>query len=229
MNMKMESAAIARMIDQTVLKPDACAEDIHRMCEEALRYNFAAAVAAMWHVPLMVRMLRGSPVKVCTIVGFPLGATMPRMKVLEAEEALKLGAQELDMVVNPGALRDGLDDVMEAEIRGVTRRAHGSGAICKVILEAAALTYEEKIRACLIAQRAGADFVKTSTGVYLHGARVEDVRLMRGTVGTTMGVKASGGIRSLADFAAMVDAGASRIGTSSGVAICEEASNSSGH
>ncbi|MGH7837483.1 MAG: deoxyribose-phosphate aldolase, partial [Candidatus Binataceae bacterium] len=162
-------------------------------------------------------------VRVCTVVGFPLGATLPRVKVFETEEAIKLGAQEIDMVINIGALKSGQEEAVEADIRGVVEASHRSGAICKVILETALLTTEEKVRASVACKNAGADFVKTSTGFSTAGATAEDVRLMRAVVGGEIGVKAAGGVRSLDDLKKMVEAGATRIGASASIKILEQA------
>jgi deoxyribose-phosphate aldolase len=175
-----------------------------------------------WYVPLAERLLRGSGVKVCTVVGFPLGATFPNIKLAEADESITLGAREIDMVMNVGALKSMEDDQVEAEIRAVADLCHRSGAICKVILETALLRKEEKVRAALIVKKVGADFVKTSTGFSVGGATVEDVALLRETVGPGMGIKASGGVRTLTELQAMVIAGATRIGTSSGVKIIHQ-------
>jgi deoxyribose-phosphate aldolase len=216
-------ADIARVIDHTLLKPDASRENIRKLCEEAARFGFASVVVNPWYVSLAAELLRGTPVKVCTVVGFPLGATLPRVKIVETEEVLKLGAQEIDMVINIGALKSGEDDVVEQDIRGVVEASHRGGAICKVILETAVLTTEEKIRACLAAKNACADFVKTSTGFGPSGATAEDVSLMRAVVGGEIGVKAAGGVRNLEDLKKMVAAGATRIGASASVKILEQA------
>ncbi len=214
---------IARLIDHTLLKPEASRKEIHKLCEEALRYGFASVCINPWNVAQAAEILRGSQVRVCTVVGFPLGATLPRVKVFETEEAVKLGAQEIDMVVNIGALKSGQDDAVEADIRGVVEASHRGGAICKVILETALLTTEEKVRGSLAAKNAGADFVKTSTGFSTGGATAEDVRLMRAVVGGEIGVKAAGGVRSLEDLKKMVEAGATRIGASASIKILEQA------
>lgn len=216
-------SGFAGLIDHTLLKPDASREDIRKLCQEAARFGFASVCINPWNVPLAAELVRGSDVKVCTVIGFPLGATLPQVKIHEAEEAIKLGAQEVDMVLNVGALKSGQDDAVEADIRGVVEAAHRGGAICKVILETSLLTVEEKVRACLAAKRAGADFVKTSTGFSTGGATAEDVALMRAVVGTGMGIKASGGVRSLEDLKKMVCAGATRIGASASVKIMEQA------
>lgn len=214
---------IARLIDHTLLKPDATRKDIQKLCEEALKFGFASVCVNPWNVAQAAEILRGSEVRVCTVVGFPLGATLPQVKQFEAEEAIKLGAQEIDMVINIGALKSKLDDAVEADIRGVATASHRGGAICKVILETSLLTTEEKVRGSLAAKNAGADFVKTSTGFSTGGATAEDVRLMREVVGGELGVKASGGVRSLEDLQKMVEAGATRIGASASVKIVEQA------
>jgi deoxyribose-phosphate aldolase len=226
---------IAALIDHTLLKPEASRADIEKLCAAALRFGFASVCINPLYVPLAAAIVRGSAVKVCTVVGFPLGATFTRVKIYEAEEAIKLGAHEIDMVQNVGVLKSGheqqqdrqldqqQDQQVESDMRGVVEASHRGGAICKVILETALLTHSEKIRASLAAQRAGADFVKTSTGFSSAGATVEDVALMRATVGSALGIKAAGGIRSLDDVRRMIGAGATRIGTSSGVKIVEQA------
>jgi len=216
-------ADIARLIDHTLLKPDATRDDIRKICLEALKFGFASVCVNPWNVSQAAELLRGSEVRVCTVVGFPLGATLPQVKMFEAEESIKLGAQEIDMVINVGALKSKLDEAVEADIRGVADASHRGGAICKVILETGLLTTEEKVRGSLAAKNAGADFVKTSTGFGAGGATVEDVRLMRAVVGGELGVKASGGVRSLEDVQKMVEAGATRIGASASVKILEQA------
>lgn len=216
-------AGIARLIDHTLLKPEASRDDIQRLCQEAARFGFAAVCINPWYVPLAAELLRNTAVKICTVVGFPLGATLAKVKIYEAQEAINLGAQEIDMVINIGALKSGQVDVVETDIHGVVEACHGGGAICKVILETALLSNEEKVRACVAAKNAGADFVKTSTGFSIGGATAEDVALMRSVVGPAMGVKAAGGIRTLEDLKKMVRAGATRIGASAGVKIMEQA------
>ncbi|PYU13980.1 MAG: deoxyribose-phosphate aldolase [Acidobacteria bacterium] len=217
------AADIAGLIDHTLLKPEASRADIRKLCYEAVRFSFASVCINPWYVPLAAELVRGSAVKVCTVAGFPLGATLPQVKIYEAEEAIKLGAQEIDMVINIGALKSGQDDVVELDIRGVVEASHRGGAITKVILETALLTLEEKVRACVASKNAGADFVKTSTGFGPAGATAEDVALMRAVVGKDVGVKAAGGIRSLEDLKNMVSAGATRIGASASVRILEQA------
>ncbi|MFQ5978300.1 MAG: deoxyribose-phosphate aldolase [Candidatus Heimdallarchaeota archaeon] len=214
----MGDPQVAGLIDHTILKADATEEEIQMLCEEARRLNFASVCVNPTNVALAARFLRGSPVKVCTVVGFPLGATTSTTKAMETRDAVANGATEVDMVVNVGALKSGNDQLVEEDIRAVVRAAKGQ-ALVKVILEMALLTREEKITGCEIAKRAGADFVKTSTGFGPSGATVEDVALMRETVGPTMGIKAAGGIRTFEDAQAMVAAGATRIGASASVAI----------
>ncbi|MGO9640103.1 MAG: deoxyribose-phosphate aldolase [Candidatus Acidiferrales bacterium] len=216
-------ADIAALIDHTLLKPEASRDDITKLCKEAARFGFASVCINPWYVSLAAEILRGTPVKVCTVVGFPLGATLPQVKIYETEEAIKAGAQEIDMVINIGALKSGQDDLVEQDIRGVVDASHRSGAITKVILETALLSIEEKIRGSLAAKRAGADFVKTSTGFSTGGATAEDVALMRAVVGEDMGIKAAGGVRSLDDLKKMVRAGATRIGASASIKILEQA------
>jgi len=216
-------AGFAGLIDHTLLKPEASRDDIRKLCKEAARFGFASVCINPWNVPLAAEMLRGTTVKVCTVVGFPLGATLPQVKIHEAEEAIKLGAQEIDMVINIGALKSGQDDVVESDIRGVVEASHRGGAICKVILETALLTTEEKVRGSIACKKAGADFVKTSTGFSTAGATAEDVALMRAVVGSGIGVKAAGGVRSFEDLKKMVCAGATRIGASASVKIMEQA------
>ncbi len=218
----MRPAELARLIDHTLLKAEATPAEIERLCDEALQYEFASVCVNACYVAQAAEALRGSRVHVCAVVGFPLGATLTCVKVFEANEAMRLGASEIDMVIGIGALKSGDDSAVEADIRAVTEGAHRNQAICKAILEAGLLTEDEKVRACRAALNAGADFVKTSTGFGHGGATVEDVRLMRGVVGAKMGVKASGGIRTLRDCEQMLAAGATRIGTSSGVKIMQE-------
>jgi deoxyribose-phosphate aldolase len=219
-------SGFASLIDHTLLKPDGSREEIRKLCQEAVRFGFASVCINPWNVPLAAELVRGSKVKVCTVIGFPLGATLSQVKIYEAEEAIKLGAQEVDMVINIGALKSGQDDVVQADIRGVVDAAHRGGAICKVIFETSLLTVEEKVRAALASKRAGADFVKTSTGFSTGGATVEDVAIMRAIVGSGIGVKASGGVRTFDDLKKMVCAGATRIGASASVKIMEQAAGS---
>lgn len=214
---------IARTIDHTLLKPEATIQEITQLCHEALLYNFASVCVNPTHVKLAAQLLQNSPVKVCTVIGFPLGATTPETKIFETKQALQDGATEIDMVINIGALKGGDDALVEQDIAGVVQTAHSRGALCKVIIETALLTDEEKVRASQLAKRAGADFVKTSTGFSRGGATIEDVALIRRTVGPSMGVKASGGVRNLTDAKNMIAAGATRLGASAGVKIIQEA------
>jgi deoxyribose-phosphate aldolase len=214
-------SSIAALIDHTLLKPEATAADIRKLCGEARRYGFASVCVNPYWVPLAAGELAGSNVKVCTVTGFPLGASATDAKSFETGLAMSQGAQEIDMVLNVGALRGGDHDAVRDDIAAVVDTAHLGGAIVKVILETALLTEEQKIAACLLAKEAGADFVKTSTGFSTHGATVEDVALMRRAVGPDMGVKAAGGIRTLDDFKRMVAAGATRVGASASIAILE--------
>lgn len=216
-------AQIAHLIDHTLLKPDATREQIRKLCEEAVKFGFASVCINPWNVAQAAELVRGSAVNVCTVVGFPLGATLPQVKIYETDAAIKLGAQEIDMVINIGALKSGLDETVEADIRGVVEASHRGEAICKVILETALLTTEEKIRGSLAAKNADADFVKTSTGFSTGGATAEDVSLMRAVVGGEIGIKAAGGVRSFEDFQKMVAAGATRVGASASVKILEQA------
>jgi deoxyribose-phosphate aldolase len=218
-------AGVAALIDHTLLKPEATRSEIETLCREAVRFGFASVCVNPCYVPLAVVHTRGSAVKVCTVVGFPLGATLTSAKMFETEEALKLGAVEIDMVQNVGALKSRDDDRVEADIRAVADIAHRGGAICKVILETALLTNDEKVRAALIAKDAGADFVKTSTGFSSAGATVEDVALLRAAVGPQMGIKAAGGVRTWDDVEALLQAGATRIGASASVKIVEQAAD----
>lgn len=214
-----QPATLAGMIDHTILKPDATRDDIVKLAREALQYGFAAVcVNACW-VPLVAEILRGSAVKTCAVVGFPLGAMVTELKVAEARRAITDGAAEIDMVINVGALKGGELDFVENDIRAVVQAAREQGVIVKVILETCLLARDEKVTACLLSKKAGARFVKTSTGFASGGATVADVRLMRETVGDALQVKASGGIRNYSTAVEMIQAGAMRIGTSSGVAI----------
>jgi deoxyribose-phosphate aldolase len=214
--------AVARLIDHTILKPEATRQEVLRICAEALEFDFASVCVNAYWASLVAAELRGSAVKACTVAGFPLGATSTAAKVAETLGSVKDGAQEIDMVLNIGALVGGEPGVVEADIKAVVQASHAHGAIVKVILETALLNDEQKVLACRLSQHAGADFVKTSTGFSKSGATVADIELMRRTVGPSIGVKASGGIRTLADLRAMVAAGATRIGASAGVAIMKE-------
>lgn len=206
-----------KLIDHTLLKPDATPEQIVKLCEEAIQFDFMSVCVNPAYVPLAAKCLEGSSVKVCTVIGFPLGMNLTRTKVEEAELAIKEGADEIDMVINVGMLKAGHDEYVEEEIREL--KAVAGSKVLKVIIETCLLTDEEKVRACIASKNAGADFVKTSTGFSTGGATVHDVALMRKTVGEEMGVKASGGVRTHEDLIAMVEAGASRIGTSNGTKI----------
>ncbi|AZU61116.1 deoxyribose-phosphate aldolase [Neobacillus mesonae] len=218
---------IAGMIDHTLLKADATKEQIVKLVKEAKEYSFASVCINPTWVKTAAELLADAPeVKVCTVIGFPLGATTPETKAFETKNAIENGATEVDMVINIGALKDKQDDLVEDDIRSVVEAAKGK-ALVKVIIETCLLTDEEKIRACELSVKAGADFVKTSTGFSTGGATASDISLMRKTVGPEIGVKASGGVRSREDALAMIEAGATRIGASSGVAICNgEVSNS---
>ena len=213
--------AIAALIDHTLLKPEATQAAVRQLCAEARQYGFATVCVNPVWVPVAAGELAGSSVKVCTVAGFPLGANATQVKSFEAGVAIREGAREIDMVLNVGALIGSDFDAVRDDIADVAETVHGGGAILKVILETALLTDEQKITACRIAKEAGADFVKTSTGFSSHGASAPDIALMRRTVGTEMGVKASGGIRTLEDLHKMVAAGASRIGASASVKIVE--------
>jgi len=213
--------AIAALIDHTILKADATRAEIVKVCREARQYNFASVCVNSYWVPLVRAELAGSPVKVCTVVGFPLGAASTEAKVAETAAAVRDGAQEIDMVINIGALRSGDQDAVRSDIEQVVRSSHQGRSIVKVIIETALLNDEEKVLASKLAKQAGADFVKTSTGFSTGGATVHDVALMRNAVGPVMGVKASGGVRTLEDLRAMTAAGATRIGASASVKIVE--------
>ena len=215
--------AIAGLIDHTLLKPDATEAEIVKVCQEALQYKFASVCVNSYWVPKVAALLRGSAVKVCTVVGFPLGAMSTEAKRAETDVALRNGAQEIDMVINVGALRSGDHETVRQDIAAVVEAAHAKGAIVKVILETALLDDNQKAIACTLSKVAKADFVKTSTGFAKGGATVADIALMRFTVGPDMGVKASGGIRSLEDVKNMAAAGATRIGASASVKIVETA------
>jgi deoxyribose-phosphate aldolase len=210
---------MARYIDHTMLKPEATAAEIDQLCQEAEQYHFASVCINPTWVKRAAENLRGTSVPVCTVIGFPLGATTPEIKAMEARRALRDGAREVDMVLNIGALKSGDYDLVRNDIEKVVDAAHDGGALCKVILETALLTDEEKVIASSLAKGAKADFVKTSTGFGPGGATVYDVALMRETVGPHMGVKASGGVRTADDAEDMIAAGATRIGASAGVEI----------
>ncbi len=212
---------LAGMIDHTLLKPDATQDQIAQLCFEARKYGFASVCVNPTWVELCAKLLEGSPVKVCSVIGFPLGATAPEVKAFETQNALEHGATEIDMVINIGALKARDLELVARDIRGVVTTAHARGALVKVIIEAVLLTDEEKTMACLLAKEAGADFVKTSTGFASGGATVHDVALMRKAVGPEMGVKAAGGVRTYEDAEKMIKAGATRIGASAGIKIVQ--------
>lgn len=213
---------IAKMIDHTLLKADASQDQIAQLCYEARKYGFAAVCVNPTNVKLCTELLKGTPVAVCTVVGFPLGATPPEVKAYEAQQAIDDGATEVDMVINVGALKSKDYALVERDIATVARTCHAGGAILKVIIEAALLNDEEKVIACQLSKAAGAEYVKTSTGFGPGGATVHDVALMRRAVGPQMGVKAAGGIKSYEDARALVVAGATRIGASAGIKIVEQ-------
>jgi deoxyribose-phosphate aldolase len=213
---------VARRIDHTLLKPDATQEQIEKLCAEARQYGFATVCVNPTWVRLCAATLRGCETRVCTVAGFPLGATPPEVKAYEAARAVADGACEVDMVVNVGALKSGDYRLVERDIALVAEACRAGGALSKVIIEAALLTDDEKVKACVLAKAAGADFVKTSTGFGPGGATVADVALMRRVVGPEMGVKAAGGVRDLKQAQAMIEAGADRIGASVGVKIVQE-------
>jgi deoxyribose-phosphate aldolase len=210
---------LARKIDHTLLKPDARPAEIKALCEEAKKYVFASVCVNPCYVPLCYEMLKNTEVKVCTVIGFPLGATTTEVKRFESEQAIYNGATEIDMVINVGQLQEGNFDYVANDIKQVVNAAHNHNVLCKVILETALLTDEQKIKACVICKEAGADFVKTSTGFSKGGATVGDIALMKYVVGSGIGVKASGGIRSREDAEAMIASGADRVGASASVKI----------
>ena len=221
----MNNLELAKMIDHTILKANATQSDIEKLCDEAKKYNFASVCVNPYWVPLASDLLKNSTVKVCTVIGFPLGATSSESKAYETEIAILQGADEVDMVINVGAMKNNQTDIVENDILSVVNSARKTGKtqnkniIVKVILETCYLTKDEIKNACLSAKNAGADFVKTSTGFGTGGATVEDVSLMKETVGETMQVKASGGIRDYETAIKMIEAGATRLGTSSGISI----------
>ena len=221
----MNNLELAKMIDHTILKANATQSDIEKLCDEAKKYNFASVCVNPYWVPLASDLLKNSTVKVCTVIGFPLGATSSESKAYETEIAILQGADEVDMVINVGAMKNNQIDIVEKDILAVvnsarkTGKAQNKNIIVKVILETCYLTKDEIKNACLCAKNAGADFVKTSTGFGTGGATVEDVALMKETVGETMEVKASGGIRDYETAIKMIEAGATRLGTSSGISI----------
>jgi deoxyribose-phosphate aldolase len=218
----MTSGEVARLIDQTLLKPEATRQNIEVLCREALDFKFVNVCINPAWITLAAQLLRGSGVGVCAVVGFPFGATTADAKAYEARGAIARGAHEIDMVINIGALKSGEHDGVLRDIEGVTAACREGSAVSKIIIEAALLTEDEKATACTLAKAAGADFVKTSTGFGPGGATAADVRLMRSVVGPAMGIKAAGGIRDLTSVKAMIAAGATRIGTSAGVRIVQE-------
>ena len=213
----MDKKTIASMIDHTLLKPEATPAQVEKLCAEAAEYHFASVCVNPVYIPLAARLLDGTGVKVCCVVGFPLGAIAPEQKAAEAASCAAMGAEELDMVIHVGAAKAGDWALVQRDIAGVVKAA--AGRILKVIIETCLLTDEEKVKACEAAKAAGADFVKTSTGFSTGGATTHDIALMRKTVGPEMGVKASGGIRDYATAMAMIEAGANRIGASAGIEI----------
>ena len=215
----MENKNIASIIDHTILKADATKEAVEKICKEAIEYKFASVCINPANIALCAELLKGSGVKVCTVIGFPLGANTSEVKAFETKDAIEKGANEVDMVINIGKLKDKDYDYVKKDIEAVVEAAKGK-ALTKVIIETCLLTDEEKVKACELAKEAGADFVKTSTGFSTGGSTPEDIKLMRETVGPEMGVKASGGVRSLKDAKAVIENGATRIGASASVAIC---------
>ena len=213
----MDKKTIASMIDHTLLKPEATPAQVEKLCAEAAEYHFASVCVNPVYIPLAARLLDGTGVKVCCVVGFPLGAIAPEQKAAEAASCAAMGAEELDMVIHVGAAKAGDWALVQRDIAGVVKAA--AGRTVKVIIETCLLTDEEKVKACEAAKAAGADFVKTSTGFSTGGATTHDIALMRKTVGPEMGVKASGGIRDYATAMAMIEAGANRIGASAGIDI----------
>lgn len=220
--MKILKKDLAKMIDHTLVKPTATKDEVAKLCEEAEKHRFGSVCVNPPYVSLAAQLLKETNVKVCSSVGFPFGVTLPEVKAFEARRAVENGACEIDMVINIGALKSRDYETVKRDIEAVVDvKRYQNDVVVKVIIETGCLTYEEKVMACKLAKEAGADFVKTSTGFIKGGATVEDVRLMRETVGEDMGVKASGGIRTLKQALAMIEAGANRIGTSTGVAIIE--------
>lgn len=220
---KIGAAALAKMIDHTLLKADATKDQIVALCQQAYEYSFASVCVNPSNAALCHDLLKKTDVKVCSVIGFPLGATLSEVKAYEAERTIAAGAAEIDMVINIGALKTKDYELVHRDIAAVAQVCHANAAILKVIIETALLTDEEKIAACLLAQEAAADFVKTSTGFGPSGAKAEDVSLMRRAIGPKMGIKAAGGIHSYQDAMTMIRAGATRIGASAGVKIVQEA------
>ena len=224
----MNKKELARMIDHTILKAEATEKEIEKLCKEALEYNFASVCVNPSMVEKAYSLLKESEVKVCTVIGFPLGATTTEVKAFETEDVIKKGATEVDMVINVGKLKEGNVEYVKKDIEAVVNAAKGK-ALTKVIIETCLLTDEEKVIACQLSKEAGADFVKTSTGFSTGGATAADIKLMRETVGPDMGVKASGGVRSREDALAMIVNGATRIGASASIAICEGTKSNSNY
>jgi deoxyribose-phosphate aldolase len=212
---------MANLIDQTLLKPDATKDDIRRLCQEAMNYGFWSVCINPSYIPLAASILQDNEVKICSVVGFPLGANTPEVKAFEAEKALRDGANEIDMVINLGALKSGDYELVKRDIRSVVEQGvrFQRGVIVKVIIETGLLIDNDKALACKVVKESGANFVKTSTGINTRGATVQDVEFIRRLVGPEFGVKASGGIRTYEDAIKLIEAGANRIGTSSGVSI----------
>ena len=224
----MNKAQIAKMIDHTILKAEATESEIIKLCKEAIHYDFASVCVNPSMVPVAAKELKGTHVKVCTVIGFPLGATTTEVKVFETNDVIEKGATEVDMVINVGKLKERNLEYVKNDIKAVVEAAKGK-ALTKVIIETCLLTEEEKIIACKLSKEAGSDFVKTSTGFSTGGATVEDIKLMRETVGPEMGVKASGGVRSKKDALAMIENGATRIGASASISICEGTESNSNY
>ena len=224
----MNKAQIAKMIDHTILKAEATESEIIKLCKEAIHYNFASVCVNPSMVPVAAKELKGTHVKVCTVIGFPLGATTTEVKAFETKDVIEKGATEVDMVINVGKLKERNLEYVKNDIKAVVEAAKGK-ALTKVIIETCLLTEEEKIIACKLSKEAGSDFVKTSTGFSTGGATVEDIKLMRETVGPEMGDKASGGVRSKKDALAMIENGATRIGASASISICEGTESNSNY
>lgn len=224
----MNKAQIAKMIDHTILKAEATESEIIKLCKEAIHYDFASVCVNPSMVPVAAKELKGTHVKVCTVIGFPLGATTTEVKVFETKDVIEKGATEVDMVINVGKLKERDLEYVKNDIKAVVEAAKGK-ALTKVIIETCLLTDEEKVIACQLSKEAGADFVKTSTGFSTGGATAADIKLMRETVGPDMGVKASGGVRSREDALAMIENGATRIGASASIAICEGTKSNSNY
>lgn len=216
----MDKQQLASMIDHTILKAQATRESVEQICKEALEYKFASVCINPSNIELAAKMLKGSEVKVCTVIGFPLGANTTEVKAFETKDAIEKGAHEVDMVINIGRLKDKDYEYVKNDIKAVVEAAKGK-ALTKVIIETCLLTDEEKVKACQLAKEAGTDFVKTSTGFSTGGSTPADIKLMRESVGPDLGVKASGGVRSIEDAKAVIENGATRIGASASITICE--------